>query len=367
MSRQRTFNLMLALLLAGGLAACDESAEVLEPFGSPEGTELDLAVDDDLTDAILADAEAALNAVSAPAPGIPGLFAAPNEDFVDEARALLEQARQKFIEARRAWTHGDTELAAELAFEGRLLIAEALVLVFGEDAYADLLLRVDNVIAWLEEEVDGRNSDLLDRIRELRQEAVDIREGGGENSLVEATERLILALQIGHRERAHHRRQEIAQHAQHAIIMASVAIDFAVEIIGDDPNERQAHLLRHALQLRNEAVAVFERGRFRLAFSLAREAVNVALVAVLLEPGSDVSKVDYMIGVSDGAIAAGQEALNGFSADTFLPQLLEHAQRLQNHAIQIKDRDPRRAVHILWYSSITAWAVVLLVEGASGS
>ena len=159
----------------------------------------------------------------------------------------------------------------------------------------------------------------------------------------------------------------MAQHAQHSIIMASVAIDFAVEIIGDDPSERQAYLLRHAFQLRNEAIRVLERGRFRLAFGLAREAVNVALVAVLLEPGSDVSKVDYMIGVSDGAIAAGQEALDGFSADTFLPQLLEHAQRLQDHAIQIKDRDPRRAVHILWHSSITAWAVVLLVQANSAS
>ena len=312
MLRHRTFNLMLAVLLAGVLAACDESAEVLAPFASPEGTELDLAVDDDLTDAILADAVAALDAVSAPAPGIPGLFASPNEDLVDEARALLEQARQKFVEARRAWAHGDTELAAQLAFEGRLLIAEALVLVFGEDAYSDLLLRVDNVIVWLEEGVDGNQSDLLDRIRELRQQAVDIRAAGGENSLVEATERLILALQIGHRERAHHWRQEMAQHAQLSIIMASVAIDFAVEIIGDDPSERQAYLLRHAFQLRNEAVRVLERGRFRLAFGLAREAVNVALVAVLLEPGSDVNKVDYMIGVSDGAIAAGQAALDGF-------------------------------------------------------
>ena len=66
MLKHRTFNLMLALMLAGVLAACDESAEVLAPFASSEGTELDLAIDDDLTDAILADAVAALDANSDP-------------------------------------------------------------------------------------------------------------------------------------------------------------------------------------------------------------------------------------------------------------------------------------------------------------
>ncbi len=284
--------------------------------------------------------------------------------MVGDARALLEQAREKFMEANQAWRHGDTELAAQLALEGRLLIAQALVLVFGEDAYNDLLLRVDNIIAWLEEEVDEQASELLSRIRELRAEAEAIRAEApdSEDNLIRATERLILALQIAHRERVHHRHLEMAQHARHSIFMASVAIDLALDIVGDDPNDRQVHALRHAAHLLNDAVQMFEAGRYRIAFALARESVNLALVAVLLEPGSDVDKVSYMIGVSDGAIAAAQEAVSGFGNDSFLPRLLEHAKRLQEHAIEIASAQPRKAIHLLWHSSVTAWAVVLMAD-----
>jgi HEPN domain-containing protein len=367
MLKHRSITLLLAIMMAGWLAACDESSEILNAPGT-EGAELDLAVDTDLTEALLADARAALDAVDAAVPTGPGdvtdQLVTPNVDNLDAARALLEQAREKFIEANRAWRHGDTELAAQLALEARLLIAQALVLVFGEDAYNDLLMRVDNIIAWLEEEVDGQASELLSRIRELRDEAVAIREEDpdSEDNLIRATERLLLALQIAHRERVQHRHQEMAQHARHSIFMASVAIDLALDIVGDDPNERQGYALRHAAFLRNNAVQKFEAGRFSLAFALARESVNLSLVAVLLEPGSDVDKISYMVGVSDAAIAAAQEVITSFDAAGFLPRLLQHAQMLQDHALEIANREPRKAVHLLWHSSITAWAVVLMAE-----
>lgn len=372
-SKRRILSLSLAVLLAGGLAACDETSEILNPASSPEGTELDLAVDDDLTDAILADAEAALAAAEGvPTAGpesLPGLFAEPNADLVDEARALLEQARQKFVEARRAWRHGDTELAAELAMEGRLLIAEALILVFGEEAYDDLLQRVNNIIAWLEEGVDAETSELLDRIRELRDEAEAIRaeDPGSEENLIRATERLVLALQIGHRERTHQRRHQMAAHARLSIFMAGVGIDLALEIIGEDPSDRQAYLLRHAAHLRDEAVRLFEAGRYRVAFALARESVNLSLVAVLIEPMTDAAVtdgtlVDWMEEVSNSAIAAAEEAVVGLPSDHFLVHLVDVARELQARGLSVADTRPRLAIEILWHSSLTAWAVVLSVD-----
>ncbi|NIR45698.1 MAG: hypothetical protein GWN99_14960 [Gemmatimonadetes bacterium] len=366
-SKRKILNSTLAALLAFGLAACDEGSGILDPQSGPAGTELDLAVDDDFTDALLADAEAALSAVEDVASigtSGPSLAAEPNPDLVDEARALLEQARQKFVEARRAWRHGDTELAAQLAMEGRLLIAEALVLVFGEEAYADLLQRVNNVIVWLEEGVDAEVSELLDRIRGLRDEAEAIRaeDPTSEDNLIRATERLILALQIAHRERTQQRQQEMAQHARHSIFMASVGINLADNIIGVDRSDRQAYLLRHAIHLRNEAFRLYEAGRFRVAFALARESVNLSLVAVLLEPTTDVSKVAWMEEVSNNAIAAAEQAIVGLPSDHFLVRVLERAKELQARALAVADERPRLAIEVLWHSSLVAWAVVLTVS-----
>jgi HEPN domain-containing protein len=373
MLKHRNVNLLLAILLAGGLSACDESSEILNPFSSPEGTELGLMVDDDLTDAILADAEAALAAVAAPAPAgpqaVPGLFAEPNEAAVGDARQLLEQARQKFTEAQRAWRNGDTEAAARLALEARLLVAEALVLVFGEDAYNDLLLRVDNQIAWLEEEVDGGPAELLARIRELRQEAVEIRAGGAnpEAALIRATERLILALQIAHREHMRQRQVDMVRHARHALFMAAVADDLAHQVVGENPTERQAYVMRHARQLRIEAQRLFEADRIRLAFGLARESVNLSLVAVLLESAPDANKVEFMVLVSSEAIAAAETAIAELTSDTFLADLLDVAKALQNVGIEVSDIRPRLSIEILWHSAVTAWAVVLMAEATSTS
>ena len=259
MLKHRNYAMSLGVLLVVGLAACDNSSELLDPSSTVEGTELELMVDEDLTAAILADAEASLDAVTETSPaGIEtsGLSGGPNDALVGDARGLLEQARQKFVEARRAWRNGDTELAAQLALEGRLLIAQAIVMVYGEEGYDDLLLRVDNLIGWLEEGVDEGSSPLLSRIRQLRQEAEDIRaeDPDSQDNLVRATERLILALQIGHRERVHLRERHLAEHARHSIFMATAAFSLAVDKVGDDATERQVYALRYAEQLLQEAV-----------------------------------------------------------------------------------------------------------------
>ncbi len=364
--RKRNLNLLLALLLVGGLAACGEdSSSILEP-DTPQAAELDLMVDSDVTEATIVDAEAALAAVlGAPTPsadvyqGV--LFGDPDPTKVEEARALLEQARQKFQEARRAWIGGDTERAAQLALEGRLLVAEAYILVFGEEAYDRLLERVDHVISWLEQQVDDQTSELLARIRQLRDEAEALRG----TDLRAAMERLILALQIANRERAIHRQQEFIQHARLSLFMAMNSIGLAVDVVGTDPTEQQIHALRHAQHLTRDAEQACSAGRYRLCMYLAREAVNVSLVAVVLEfGGRDADLVQAMIDLSNRAIAAAEAALSNSDPNEFAARLLEHAKQLQERVLGIVDVRPRVVVHVLWHVSVTAYGVIQIASAS---
>ncbi len=358
--RNRGLGLWLAFLLVGGLAACNEDSSIMAPQDVQQ-IELELMVDEDINEAIIRDAEASLAAVFGGPAGSASqgvLFGDPDPTKVDEARQLLEQAREKFRQARRAWAGGDTETAAELALEGRLLVAEALVLVFGEEAYDRLLERVDHVISWLEERVDEEASELLDRIKELRAEAEALRE----TDLIAASERLILAMHIAHRERIHHRRQEIAQHARFSIYMAQSAVELANRYVGEDATEGQQHALRHAEHLVQDAILAFEAGRFRLAHALAREAENLALLAVVLEPDIIGEQVLALIELSEQAITAAEEALANSDPNPFAERLLLLAQDLQSRGIILADDFPRRAVHILWHASVVAYGVVGLVS-----
>jgi hypothetical protein len=347
--RKQTINALLALALVGGLAACDDSS-VLGLDDGIEATILELMVDEDLTEALIIDIEAAIAGVlDVPAPSSAALFAEPNPDAADEARALLEQAREKFRQARQAWIGGDTPRAAQLALEGRLLVAEAMVLVLGEEAYVQLLERVDQIITWLEEQVDEEASELLARIRELKASAEElyaIYEGSQlDEDLIAATERLVLAVQIAHRERVHHRRQQIVRHAQHSIFMATMALQLAEEVaLPGEFTPEQQRVLRHAVHLRNDAVLALEAGRWRLSLALSRAVVNLSLVVVILDPDLPENPVVALTDVSNAAIAEAEAALEA-SPDEFLSLLLAHVQLVQLRAIQISDTQPRRAVH----------------------
>ncbi|MGD2217850.1 MAG: hypothetical protein PVJ64_13925 [Gemmatimonadales bacterium] len=359
--RKPIINTLLALALVGGMAACDDSS-VLGPDDGIEGTIVQLMVDEDLTEALIIDVEAAIaGVIDVAAPSSGALLAEPNPDAADEARALLEQAREKFREARRAWVGGDTEGAAQLALEGRLLVAEAMVLVLGEEAYVQLLERVDQIITWLEEQVDEEASELLSRIRQLKTEAeafyADYQGSQDAADLHAAVERLLLAVQIAHRERVHHRRQQIVRHAQHSIFMASMALTLAEEVAtpGEFTSEQQ-RVLRHAVHLRNDAVLALEAGRWRLSLALSRAVVNLSLVVVILDPDLPENPVVALTEISNAAIAEAEAALES-SPDEFLSMLLEHVQLIQLRAIQISDTQPRRAVHILWYVAVSARAI----------
>ncbi len=358
--RKPTINALLALALVGALAACDDSS-VLGPDDGIEGTIMQLMVDEDLTEALIVDVEAAIAGVlDAPAPSSVAGLTEPNPDAADQARALLEQAREQFRLARQAWIRGDTPAAAEYALEGRLLVAEAMVLVLGEEAYVQLLERVDQIITWLEEQVDEEASELLSRIRELKAEAeayyLTYQDTQDTADLHNAVERLLLAVQIAHRERVHHRRQHIERHAQHSIFMATMALALAEEVAGEFTPEQQ-RVFRHAVHLRNDAVLALEAGRYRLSLALSQAVVNLGLVVVILDPDLPENKVLALIAVSEGALEEAELALGDPPSDEFLAALLVHARLVQIRAIQISDTFPRRAVHILWYVGVTARAI----------
>jgi HEPN domain-containing protein len=369
--RKRSINVLLAVLLLGGLAACDDGSSILDPETNPQGTELDLMVDEDLSEAIVVDAEAALDAVAGPAPvagfetvdrGV--LFGQPDATDVEAARALLQEARRLFAQAREAWRNGDTETAAELAFQARLKVAEAMVLVFGDEAYDRFWRRLEHIVSWLQEKVDGQASELLDRIRQLMDEAEAIKnqDPASQDNLVRAVERLVLALQIGEREAVHMRRQQIAEHARLSVFMAQSAVQLAAQIAGDDATERQVFVLRHAERLVVHATEALQLGRFRLAFSLAREASNLALVVVMLEPGVEQARVQAMTELAARAVAAAEEALAGQDPMSFPVRLLEVAKKLQARGNEIALTRPREAIFILWHASVVAYGVVRLVS-----
>ncbi len=356
----------MVLALAGGLAACGDEASILDPGTDPQGIEFDLQVDEDLTDLVLTDAEAALSGLVGPATGLdsgqPALFAAPDPATLDAARQKLQEARELFAQARQAWRHGDTESAAGLAFQARMRVAEAWVMVFGEEAFERHRQRVEQMISWLEQQVDEESSQLLARVRQLRDEADAIRaeDPSSEEHLIRATERLVLALQIANREQAYMRRREMAQHARLQVFMAQSALGLAQDIAGDDATERQIYVWRHAQHLTVHAGQALDAGRVRLAFALAREAESVALVVVMLEPSLEQARVQAMIQLAERAIAAAEEALAGTNPQAFRARLLEHAKALQAKGNDLALSRPRVAIHVLWHASVTAYGVIQL-------
>jgi hypothetical protein len=369
--RGQFLGLILAGIMGAGLVACDEESAIFDPNASPEATELDLQVDFDLTESVILDAEAAIDGSVEPAPAAGletgTLFAAPPDPAdVEAARELLPQARDLFQQAREAWRQGDTEAAAALAYEARLLVAEALVTVFGEEAYENAWQRLEQAISWLEERVDEEASQLLERIRELMAEAEAIKneDPPQEDTLIRATERLVLALQIAKREWVEMRREELAQHARLQVFMAGSAVQLATTIAeeGEPPTERQVHVLRHAQHLLVFASTALQQGRLRLAFGLAREAENVALVGVMLEPGVEQARVEAMVSLAQLAIAAAETALEGQDPTSFLARLLEHAKTLQQRGNALTFTQPRVAIHVLWHAAVIAYGVVQAVD-----
>lgn len=258
----------LAVLVVG-LAACgDDPAGPGTDQGTTdiaitENLELQVAVDDVVADVIVEDA--ALSFDENPSSG------------------PWAEARELFRQARQAWRNGDTELAAELAMQGRLVISQAIIDRRGEEGLDALFDRVENLLTRLAGAADEyeRLGDLADRMSELLDEATVLRDDG---DLVGAGERLILAL--GMADRMRHRQQDARRnpqaHAETAVAAATFIFERVVEEIGPEPGLRVARALRHSGELIRRANVALEHQSYRRAIVLSRRSVGWSFRALRL-------------------------------------------------------------------------------------
>lgn len=259
----------LIAVLATGLVACGE--DPAGPGSDPEpadiaiteNLELQVAVDDVVADVIVEDA--ALFAGDSPSTG------------------PWAEARELFRQARQAWRNGDTELAAELAMEGRLIISQAIYDRHGEEGINALFERVEDLLARLDGAADEyeRLADLAARMTELLEEATVLRDSG---DWVGAGERLLLALGMADRMRHRHQdaRDHAKAHAEAAVGAATIIYERVVQEIGNDAGPRVRHALAHARELLRRANAALENGRYRRAIVLSRRSVGWSFHALRL-------------------------------------------------------------------------------------
>ncbi|TFG66837.1 MAG: hypothetical protein E4H28_00565, partial [Gemmatimonadales bacterium] len=236
----RHWKIAALAVLVTGLSACGDDPtgpganQGTADIAITESLELQVAVDDVVADVMVEDAAL----------------------FFDESPSSgpWAEARELFRQARQAWSNGDTELAAELAMEGRLVISQAIFDRRGEEGIDALFDRVENLLSRLEGASDEyeRLADLADRMGELFAEATLLR---GDGDFVGAGERLILALGMADRMRHRHEdaRRHPQAHAQAAVAAATIILQRVVEEVGPEPGPRVAHALRHASELLRRA------------------------------------------------------------------------------------------------------------------
>lgn len=195
----------------------------------------------------------------------------------DAAVGPWAEARELFRRARRAWRAGDTERAAELALEGRLVLARALVERRGEEGLDALEGHVEAILERLEEAADdyARAAELAERLAEL----LDVsRAHRADGELVAAAERLILALGIADRLRHRLTRGSVAEGVATRAVAAAEAIQArVVDAVGPDAGPRVRHALAHSRELLRRANAALEGEAWRRAVVLARRSIGWAL------------------------------------------------------------------------------------------
>ncbi|MDX1578238.1 MAG: hypothetical protein R3266_07125 [Gemmatimonadota bacterium] len=258
----------MALLLAVFVTACGN--DPVGPAGGQGGfadeppleapLELQVAADETVAEAMIEDAALWVGA--------------------DAANGPWAEARELFRLARRAWRAGDTERAAELAREGRLVLARAFVERRGEEGLDALEGHVEAVIGRLDEASDdyARAEELAERLADLLAESRRLR---AEGDLVEAAERLILALGITDRLRHRMADGSVAEGiATRAVASAGRIHERVLGIVGSDRGPRVRHALAHARELLRRADAALEREAWRRAVVLARRSIGWSLHAL---------------------------------------------------------------------------------------
>jgi len=191
------------------------------------------------------------------------------------------EARELFRRARAAWRAGDTERAEELAHEGRLVLAEALIQRRGAEGLDALESHVEVIIERLDEAAEdyARAAALRERLSALLDEADALRASG---ELTGAAERLILALGIADRMR--HRFEDASLDlealATRAVAAAEQVLARVDEAIGPDAGPRVRHALAHARELTRRANSALEREAWRRAIVLSRRSIGWSLHAL---------------------------------------------------------------------------------------
>lgn len=260
---------LIVVLTAVALGACAGDASGPEAGGSSATSDVPISADFELQ--VAADATVAEMTIEDAA-----LWVAD-----DPASGPWAEARELFRQARRAWRAGDTGRAAELAYEARLLLAEAVIEKRGLEGLGVLGNHVEIIIERLDEAADeyARAGALRDRLAALLDEAGELRDDG---DLTGAAERLILGLGIADRMR--YRYEDVSMDAEayatRAVLAAERVLNRVDAAIGPVKGPRVRHALAHARELTRRANAALEREAWRRAIVLSRRSIGWSLHAL---------------------------------------------------------------------------------------
>jgi hypothetical protein len=334
--------LMLAALIAGGTAACDDG-----PSDPGQGGFNELGVEGDLELQVVGDEDLAEVMIE---------DAAFSMDSPPEA-ARFGPRRECFQGARRLLREGDATGARVRATECRAALVAEIIEARGEEVVDEWFGRVEAILARIDEADDEfeRLEDLEAKLQELLAEAESLRASG---DLVGAGERLVLGLQIADRMR--HRHHDFVRdpegHARLAIARGGEAIGLATRLV-PEPTVRQEVILFRATEHLRRAGFAFEQGWYRRAVVNARHAEELALFAVLEGEKPTVEDALFVLEVAEGALEAAWEAIQPDPTDAELA-VYERARRLKERGEQAINTWHWRGVGLLWHSAVTAHLLI---------
>ncbi|MFQ5888764.1 MAG: hypothetical protein ACE5JR_01790 [Gemmatimonadota bacterium] len=333
---------VLALLLAGGLAACGDSPTEPDPSAPGIGGDVEAQVAGDSLLAAVALEDIALSLGASP----------------DAITGPLAEAEGLFDEARLASLDGDPETARRRAREARLELARHLLETRGEEVVDELFARVETIRDRLAEA-----SAEFDRIDQLEQVLTELLEQArafeAEGQPVHAVERLILALQVTDHFRLRHDtlRHITLAYARLQIARGIRAVELSARLIGDDPTPVQERIQAHAVELVRRAQAVLEFGALRRAALLSWRGQEYALIAVLGAERPTQEDARLLLEVATRLIEEARAAI-GEDPTPAQEAILALAIRLREAGIAKLESGQWRGVGLLWQSAVTAAVLV---------
>jgi HEPN domain-containing protein len=281
---------------------------------------------------------------------------------VFEGRGLIDRARLRFREARRALAAGKPRLALEQAREARRLLARAVMALGGRDAVVALIERIEELGL-----TSGEDADLFDDASAVGDEmetlAEDARDLLARGDSVGAAERALLGEQ-----RARLRRRDVhPDRARLAVSLAETAVSLAERLIASqdvpvrdavtDVANVQNRWLMHAHRMLERAQEALANGRYARAVHFAQHAHWSALKAVILPGGITEAELEAMVELADNLYA--QAEASSPDEPTELQKLLfERAGRLIELGKTKLEEGNKRGVAALWRASvICAWLI----------